>query len=146
MRTELLPRLSAVVAAAVALSGFTGCAVGPNYQAPDVQPPFAYHGATALAARDGGTAAPALNAWWHGFDDPELARIVDRTIAQNLDLAASLERVAQARAAAARAGASRLPEASVDASVARERQSLESPLGKVASPLPGYERTQTLSD
>ena len=146
MRTELLPRLSAVVAAAVAFSSFTGCAVGPNYQAPDVQPPFAYHGATALAARDGETAAPALNAWWRGFDDPELARIVDRAIAQNLDLAASQERVAQARAAAARAGAARLPEASVDGSVARERQSLRSPLGEIASHSPGYERTQTLSD
>ena len=141
MRTDLFPRLSAIVAAAV----LAGCAVGPNYQAPDIAPPFAYHGATALAARDGEAPALELAQWWRGFDDPELARVVDRTMAQNLDLAASQERVAQARAAAARAGASRLPEASVDGSVARERQSLESPLGKIASHLPGYERTQTLS-
>ena len=141
MRTDLTSGLSAIVAAAV----LAGCAVGPDYQAPDVQPPFAYHGATTLAARDGETAAPALAAWWNGFDDPELARIVERTIAQNLDIAASQERVAQARAAAARAGASRLPEAGVDGSLARERQSLRSPLGEIASHAPGYERTQTLS-
>ena len=145
MRTDLLPRLSAIVAAAVAFSTFSGCAVGPNYQAPEMTGTFAYHGATTLAAREGEAPAPALAEWWRGFDDPELARIVERTIAQNLDLAASLERVAQARAAAARAGAERLPEASVDGSVARERQSLESPLGKVARHLPGYERTQDLA-
>jgi NodT family efflux transporter outer membrane factor (OMF) lipoprotein len=136
MRTDLL---SLVAAAALA-----GCAVGPAYHAPDLAVPFAYHGATALAARDGEAAPPALADWWRGFDDPELARIVERTMAQNLDVAASQERVAQARSAAARAGASRLPVASADASVARERQSLQSPLGKIASSFPDYERTQTL--
>ena len=136
MRTELL---SLIAAAALA-----GCAVGPAYQAPELPVPFAYHGGTALAARDGEAAPPGLADWWRGFDDPELARIVERTIAQNLDLAASQERVAQARAVAAHASASRLPVAGLDASVARERQSLESPLGKIASGFPGYERTQTL--
>ena len=139
MRTDLS---FTALAAAIALAG---CAVGPNYQAPDMAPPFAYHGGTALAARAGEAPSPALADWWRGFDDPELARVVERTIAQNLDLAASQERVVQARAAAARAGASRLPEAAVDSSVARERQSLRSPLGEIASHTPGYERTQTLS-
>ena len=139
MRTELT--LAALAVAAI----LAGCAVGPNYQAPDVAPPFAYHGGTALAARAGEAPPPVLADWWRGFDDPELARVVERAIAQNLDLAASHERVAQARAAAARAGASRLPEASVDAGVARERQSLRSPLGAIAAHAPGYERTQTLA-
>ena len=136
MRTELTSLAAAALLA--------GCAVGPDYQAPDAGAPFAYQGGTVLAARAGEAPAPALDQWWRGFDDPELARIVERTIAQNLDLAASQERVAQARAGAARASASRLPAGSADASVARERQSLESPLGKIASHLPGYERTQTL--
>ena len=137
MRTETF---SLAIAALLA-----GCAVGPDYRAPEGVAPFAYHGGTTLAARAGEAPAPALDAWWRGFDDPELARIVDRTIAQNLDLAAAQERVAQARAAAARAGASRAPEAGVDGSLARERQSLEGPLGKIASHLPGYERTQSLA-
>ena len=137
MRTELT-----LLAAAAAL---VGCAVGPAWQAPAIAAPFAYQGGTALAARAGEAPAPALADWWRGFDDPELARVVERTIAQNLDLAASQERVEQARAAAARAGASRLPEASADASLARERQSLRSPLGEIARHAPGYERTQTLA-
>ena len=139
MRTEL-PLLTVLAAAALA-----GCAAGPDYRAPDVAPPFAYHGGTTLAARAGEAPAPTLADWWLGFDDPELARVVERTIAQNLDLAAAQERVAQARAALARAGAARLPEGSVDADVARERQSRRSPLGEVARHGPGYERTQTLA-
>ena len=142
MRTEsTLLRLSALVAAAL----LAGCAVGPDYRAPDVAPPFAYHGGTTLAARTGEAPAPSLDAWWQGFDDPVLARLVERALAQNLDLAASRERVAQARAAASRAGAARLPEASADAGLARERQSLRSPLGEIARHAPGYERTKSLA-
>jgi NodT family efflux transporter outer membrane factor (OMF) lipoprotein len=136
MRTELTTLVAAMLLA--------GCAVGPDYHPPETAAPVAFHGDAVLAARAGEAPAPALDQWWRGFDDPELARIVERAIAQNLDLAASQERVAQARAGAARASASRLPVGSADASVARERQSLESPLGKIASHLPGYERTQTL--
>jgi NodT family efflux transporter outer membrane factor (OMF) lipoprotein len=142
MRTSPLPaRLSAFSAAI----GLCACAVGPDYQAPDLAPPLAYHGGAALAARAGEAAAPELGDWWRGFDDEELARLVERTLAQNLDLAASQERVAQARAVAARAGAARLPEADADASLARERQSLRSPLGAIGTHLPGYERTQNLA-
>ena len=140
MRTRTAPLLTLVAAAALA-----GCAAGPDYRAPDVAPAFAYHGGTTLAARAGEAPAPALDAWWRGFDDPELARVVERTIAQNLDLAAAQERVAQARAQAQRAGAARAPQASLDASLARERQSLRSPLGEIAGHAPGYERTQDLA-
>ena len=141
MRTKTIPPLLSLVAVAV----LAGCAVGPDYKTPDIAPQFAYHGGTTLAARAGEAPSPALDAWWQGFDDPELTRIVERTIAQNLDLAAAQERVSQARALAQRAGAARLPEASLDASLARERQSLRSPLGEIASHAPGYERTQNLA-
>jgi len=137
----MLTKVAPLVAAAL----LAGCAVGPAYHAPDIAPPFAYHGGTVLAARAGEAPSPGLDQWWRGFDDPELARIVERTIAQNLDLAAAQERVAQARAGAARASAARLPAGDADASVARERQSLESPLGSIASHLPGHARTQTLA-
>ena len=141
MRTKTIPPLLSLVAVAV----LAGCAVGPDYKTPDIAPPFAYHGGTTLAARAGEAPSPALDAWWQGFDDPELTRIVERTIAQNLDLAAAQERVSQARALAQRADAARLPEAGLDASLARERQSLSSPLGEIASHAPGYERTQNLA-
>jgi len=140
MRTDLTLTL---VAAAAALAG---CAVGPDYVRPEVQASPSYYGDAALTARAVEAPAPALNEWWDGFDDPELVKIVDTVIAQNLDLAASAERVSQARAIADHANAARKPQGSLDASVATEHQSLESPLGKIASNFPGYGRNQTLED
>jgi NodT family efflux transporter outer membrane factor (OMF) lipoprotein len=86
----------------------------------------------------------ALDSWWRQFGDPELSRLVELALAQNLDLAAAAERVAQARAAARLAGTAMLPKVEVQAGIVAERQSLESPLGTVASHMPGYERNAVL--
>jgi NodT family efflux transporter outer membrane factor (OMF) lipoprotein len=61
---------------------------------------------------------------------------------QNLDLAAAIARVQQARAAASAAGAQLLPTVDLDASATAQRQSLQSPLGTVAKSFPGYNRYQ----
>src|SRR4029077_16656236 len=90
--------------------------------------------------------APSLDTWWTGFDDAELVRIIGRVLEQNLNLSAAIARVAQARAAAQEAGARELPEAHVEAAVQAQRQSLASPLGKIASAFPGYTRDQTVRE
>src|ERR1700719_716685 len=76
-----------------------GCSVGPRYKQPviNIQP---YHNALAIESRAATLPAPSLDTWWTGFNDPALAKIVERALKQNLDLAASFARVAQARAAA----------------------------------------------
>ena len=138
----------AVIALVCALS-LAGCAeVGPDYRQPASTMPAAFHNSTALAAHDAAAPAPApaLDTWWNGFNDPELTRIVQRVLAQNLDLAAAMARIQQARAAANHAGAERLPEGSASASIAGERQSLNSPLGEAGQTLPGYTRNQSLTD
>ncbi|HEV2673758.1 MAG TPA: TolC family protein [Aliidongia sp.] len=120
------------------------CAVaGPDYQAPaaTLQP---FHNESAVAARPATT--PPLDSWWTGFDDPVLTRIVQRTLDQNLDLAASLARVDQARAAAQAAGAQLLPSGTLEAGISPEHQSLESPIGAIGRHLPGYGRDQSLYD
>ena len=81
-----------------------------------------------------------------GFDDPELVNIIDRVLAQNLELSAAAARVTQARAAAQQARAQRYPESHLDGSLAAQHQSLQSPIGKIASSFPGYERDQALRD
>src|SRR5579859_6694328 len=107
----------------------TGCAVGPNYQRPSVKlQPF--HNAPSIEARTAPLPAPPLDQWWTGFQDPELARIVQRALDQNLDLAAAMARVQQARAAAEEAGAQLLPTGDATAQAARIHQSLESPVGE----------------
>ena len=123
----------------------SGCAVGPDYLKP-TSSLMDFHGAGAVASRTGTAPAPQLDSWWNGFNDPELSRIVGRALVQNLDLAAALARVEQAHAAAHEAGAQLLPTVNFSSQVAKQRQSLESPIGAVASHLPGYNRTQSQYD
>jgi NodT family efflux transporter outer membrane factor (OMF) lipoprotein len=130
----------------LALTALAGCATGAAYQRPEAPLAAAYHSADALAGRVAVLPAPALDAWWDGFDDPALQRIVARVLAQNLDLAAAMARVDQARAAAHLADARLLPEGALTASAAHQRQSVNSPIGKIASSFPGYNREQSLYD
>ena len=122
-------------------AGLAGCAVGPDYQAP-AEPLTAFHTAPPAAQ----SPAPPLDAWWTGFRDPMLTGLIDRALEQNLDLAASLARVRQSRAAAEAAGAQLLPTVDFTPQVARQRQSLDSPTGAIAKQFPGYKRDQTLYD
>lgn len=129
-----------------AVVGVSGCAVGPEYHTPTSAMPIAYKNRDALDARKSSLPAPPLDTWWTGFDDPALARIIQRVLDQNLDLAAALARVDQARAAAREAGAQQLPSGSLTAQAARQRQSLQSPIGKIASASPTFDRNQSLYD
>jgi len=107
---------------------FSACTVGPNYRKPDIQLTPAYIG--------GGSISTALRAadadWWRGFHDPELSRVVERALEQNLDIVKAGARVDQARAAAKFAGAALLPRADAGASADSVHQSLDSPIGAIA--------------
>src|SRR6201996_4571579 len=116
----------------------TACAVGPNYHKPkDELTPFHNTPAASTAVS---VDRASLDQWWTGFNDPLLVEVVHRALSQNLDLAASIARVQQARAAAARAGAALLPSADLNASATYERQSTRGAVGSVASTIPGYSR------
>jgi NodT family efflux transporter outer membrane factor (OMF) lipoprotein len=116
------------------------CQVGPDYQKPEMTL-APYHAAPAPTAE-----VPTLDRWWTGFHDPELTGIVERALAQNLDLAASLARVKQARAVARRTGSRLLPSGELEASAAPFHQSLDGPIGSLAKNFPGYDRDQVLYD
>ena len=130
--------------AALSTLSLTGCAVGPDYVPPRMDLPQTYKSQAALNSAEQGSQAPALDSWWTGFRDPQLERIIKRVLEQNLDLAGSMARIQQARAAAMGAGSLRMPQGTMDASGAWEYQSIESPLGKIGHAFPGYERSQTL--
>src|SRR5262249_50192511 len=134
MNVPVLGRGAVLIAVTLSLAA---CAVGPDYRAPELATLPAYPHAETLAARPAMAPAPSLDRWWQGFDDPVLTRIVQRALDQNLDLEASLARVAQARAVAQEAGAALLPEGSFGASVVKQRQSLENPIGKLSNALRG---------
>jgi len=142
---------SSIVRTTIAVLGMlhavtlASCAVGPDYR-PASMALSGFHNASAVEATSGAAPAPPLDRWWTGFGDPVLTRIVERALEQNLDLAAALARVDQARAAARRAGAALLPTADATAQVAKARQSLESPIGAIGRHLPGFDRNATLYD
>lgn len=140
-------RLLAALASISLISqiGVSGCAVGPFYRkpAPTLEK---FHSAAGLKVRPTSALTPPLERWWEGFDDPILLRIVERARNQNLDLAAALARVQQARAAAREAGAQLLPTVDTNAQASRIHESLESPIGQIASYVPQSSRNQSLYD
>jgi NodT family efflux transporter outer membrane factor (OMF) lipoprotein len=129
-------RLAVASSMAAALAA---CAVGPDYVAPKTQlNPL--HNWGAVKSRTAVAPAPALDQWWLGFNDPELVTIVQRALDQNLDLAAAMARVQQARAAARGSRAQLLPSVDLNATGLAERQSIENQLGQVEGQIPGFTR------
>jgi multidrug efflux system outer membrane protein len=96
----------AIALAALALSG---CAVGPDYRPPEV-------GTLGVPAHYGSNGASAtatdedLAGWWKQFDDPALNSLIQRAIANNLDIAQARARLRQARESLVQANAARLPQ------------------------------------
>ena len=90
-----------------------GCTVGPNYRAPDMAVPQRFGEATPAEA----AAAPAaeMGAWWHGFGDAELDRLVAIALAESPDVATATARIASARAQERAARAAYLPEVNATA-------------------------------
>ena len=114
------------------------CTVGPDYTRPKLElAPF--HNLADVSKREAHS-APPLDRWWTSFNDLMLVAVVQRALDQNLDLAAALARVRQARAAAAGAGAELFPTADLGASTTFAHQSLRGEFGSVASSSPGFKR------
>nr|WP_225562785.1 efflux transporter outer membrane subunit [Rhodanobacter sp. DHG33] len=77
-----------LLAAAIALAG---CSVSM----PKLKPPIPAQWQHAMASQ---AAAPTdLHSWWRAFDDPALNALVDRALANNLDVAQAAERLRAAR-------------------------------------------------
>lgn len=138
MRSVFLGILPAI--AGVALLG--GCAIGPDYVAPTIDTPPAFMGEAAVVARP---IPPApVDAWWRGFNDPVLDRMIDRALAQNLDLAQAAARVKQARAGLGAATAALLPSASIEARSAQAHASTQTPTGRLLAATPNFDRDGAL--
>jgi len=107
-------RYAAALTALLLLAG--GCAVGPDYERPDVTAlPDAYAEHAAAPAPDAGPA----HAWWSAFGSPELDALVDEALAANPDVAAAAARVMAARAELKGANASRLPSVEIGGTASR---------------------------
>lgn len=119
-------------------AGMAGCAVGPDYHRPQLDAPASFH--SQLASPAGAVGSNDIKEWWASFNDPTLDQLIETAVQNNLTLAQAKARVGQARAMLGAANAALAPSANIDASAARAKQSLETPLGSVLSQQPGFDR------
>lgn len=118
-----------------------GCAVGPRYVPPvSIQPP-AFQGGPAVETRSSAAETADMVSWWRAFNDPLLTSLVERGLAQNLDLQQASARVVQARAALKGANAALMPSGQISGQAGEVYQSRETPIGRIGSAFPQFERS-----
>jgi len=71
-----------------------GCAVGPDYVAPEISLPGQFAGGEGQPAAE----EPAIQKWWTNFNDPILAQLITDAVRGNNDLQGAVARVNQSRA------------------------------------------------
>lgn len=81
-----------------AVTLLSACAVGPDYERPDVNAPDQFRSSQAESA-DGNAlvSVSSTDAWWEAFEDPELDKLVEEGLRNNRDLQSAIARVRRAR-------------------------------------------------
>jgi multidrug efflux system outer membrane protein len=108
----------------VMLLGIGGCAVGPDYEPPQIVMPEGWRN---LATAQGESLANVP--WWELFPDLVLQDLIKTALAQNQDLEIAIERIEEARARYGFTRADFWPQVDAMAGVRRERFSEETLLG-----------------
>ncbi|MEQ1632117.1 MAG: efflux transporter outer membrane subunit, partial [Planctomycetota bacterium] len=101
-------------------------AVGNDYEAPEVKLPAAWQQALDAGLADG---TPIEAEWWRTFEDPVLLELVERALAQNLDLKAAFARLSSVRALRGVAAADQWPSLDARASYEHRQESENTPFG-----------------
>lgn len=96
-----------------------GCAMGPDYQRPDVNLPQHF----SSDPENQNAASLADQSWRMLFADPQLQQLIERALNQNRDVKIAVQRVIAARANAGAAGLARLPQINAGASGDQRRLS-----------------------
>jgi NodT family efflux transporter outer membrane factor (OMF) lipoprotein len=128
---KMLPALAALA--------LTACAGAGPLPHPDLPLAPQWHAANA-------TARPQTREWWHDFHDAALDRLEQAGAADSPDIAVAIARLDQARAAARDARGAQLPSLTTSDTLARQRQSLDSGLGRLVQYVPSISRTQNEGD
>jgi len=104
------------IAVAVLPLLFTGCAVGPKYVRPAIQPPANFYSEQEAAAN-----SAADLAWWDLFKDPVLQDLIREALKNNYDLQLAMARVEQQRALLGVSRSQYYPQVGYDASIAGQQ-------------------------
>jgi NodT family efflux transporter outer membrane factor (OMF) lipoprotein len=102
----------------------TGCAVGPNYRAPETPTADDWHSLPEAGVRTESADAPSLASWWTTFNDAMLTGLIERAVADNRTVQQARARVLEARARRGVAAAPFFP--SVDGSAGSSRTESDS--------------------
>src|ERR1700726_1492052 len=116
--------------------GLIGCTVGPDYESPEMReaPRRSALNGESVPSR---TVEGAVNVtWWKSFRDLQLSSLVERLVAQNLDLETPAERVVQSIAQRQVASSQGLPHIEGQSSTTYNRQSPNGTLS-LLTPAPG---------
>ena len=105
-----MKKLTSCIAAMLASSLVSGCAVGPNYHRPDVQTPATYRDLNENPQVQAQAASYADLPWWQVFQDPQLQELIRTALKQNYDLQIATERINAARAQLAITRSNLLPQ------------------------------------
>ncbi len=118
---------------ALATCALAGCSLAPTYKTPVVDVPESF--------KEAGPWQPALPAdqhergdWWRDYGDATLDDLESRVDAANPDLAAAVDRYAQARAYSAETRAGLFPQVDAAAGATHNRQSDNRPLRSATQP------------
>ncbi|MDR2195494.1 MAG: efflux transporter outer membrane subunit [Gallionellaceae bacterium] len=111
----MIKRLPLALLSAAVLSA---CAVGPDYQRPDLALPGVFP-----AQQDAKTVSKN-DAWWHIYQDTVLNQLEDEALQHNADMQLAVSRIDEARAQADAVGANLYPTVSASVSANRTKRSL----------------------
>jgi len=82
-----------------------GCAVGPEYEQPQVDLPEEWPDEVLLSDDE----RADWSNWWQRFDDPALDRLVERALTETLNMQLQYQRLQEARARLGLADAGKMP-------------------------------------
>lgn len=105
------------ISCAALLLGLAGCAVGPDFQKPDVPVPATHRGAPSEKS----ATAIVNSGWWGIYRDPVLQALIRESLQKGFDVRVAATRVEQARQYAVQTRSYYLPSFGVDGGVSRGR-------------------------
>jgi multidrug efflux system outer membrane protein len=126
------PAIRCLLAGACGALWLAGCAVGPDYQRPSVNPPTQWRAASPWKTAQPGDAALKEN-WWEIFDDPVLSGLEIQARTNSPQIQAAFARVEQARASARVSRADLFPNLAANPYWTRERFSKNRPVQPTAT-------------
>ncbi|MCZ8166402.1 TolC family protein [Silanimonas sp.] len=140
-----MPKLHARgLALAITVALLAGCTVGPPHTRPDVSLPTEFDQASSEQ-----TAAAPGTAVWQAFNDPALARLIERTLVANTTIAQAEARLAETRALSGLTRYSLFPTVTAATDAGRSRASNQDPfvppgLGTIETYRAGFDATWEL--